>query len=146
MDRLVYLLTGGFLGRLCVSGEISSLDPEQWALVKEGIQFYQQVAPLIARGKSRLFQSISPSWQHLQGAQAVLRLAEDEQSAIVVTHSFASPWPPELRVPLPGSVPGKGWQVARCFPQSGPAPEIMDGQLHFVPSKEWQGAGIYLTR
>jgi alpha-galactosidase len=146
MDRLVYLITGGFLGRLCLSGEISSLDPEQWALVKEGIQFYQQVAPLIARGKSRLFQSISPSWQHLQGAQAVLRLAEDEQSAMVVTHSFASPWPAELCVPLPGSVPGKGWQVARVFPQSGPAPEIIEDQLHFVPSKEWQGAGIYLTR
>jgi alpha-galactosidase len=150
MDRLVYLLTGGFLGRLCISGEISSLDPEQWALVIEGIQFYQQVAPLIARGKSRLFQSVSPSWQHLQGAQAVLRLAEDEHSALVVTHSFAAPLPAELRVPLPGmlpgSIPGKGWQVARCFPQSGPAPVIMEDQLRYVPSKEWQGAGIYLAR
>jgi len=142
LQRLVYLLTGGFLGRLCLSGEITALNPEQWDLVKEGIHFYQQVAPVIARGKSRLFQSVSPSWQHLQGAQAVLRLGEDEQSALVVTHSFGSPLPAEIFVPLPGS----GWQVARWFPGSAPAPEIVDGQLRYVPAKEWEGAAIYLTR
>jgi alpha-galactosidase len=142
MGRLVYLLTGGFLGRLCISGEIISLNLEQWALVKEAIRFYQRIAPLIARGKSRLYQSVSPSWQHLQGAQAVLRLAEDEQAALVVMHSFEAPLPAEIQVPLPGN----GWQVAGCFPQTAPAPEIVDGQLRFVPSKEWEGAGIYLTR
>jgi alpha-galactosidase len=142
MQRLVYLLTSGLLGRLCISGEIAALDPQQWALVKEAIQFYYQVAPVIARGKSRLYQFVSPSWQHLQGAQAVLRLAEDEHSALVVTHSFGSPLPAEIRVPLPG----RGWQVAGCFPRSAPAPAILDGQLRYVPSQEWEGAGIYLTR
>ena len=111
MQRLVYLLTGGLLGRLCISGEITSLNPEQWALVKEAIQFYQQVMPVIARGKSRLFQSVSPSWRHLQGAQVVLRMAEDEQSALVVTHSFGSPLPAEIRVPLPGGA----WHMITFF-------------------------------
>jgi alpha-galactosidase len=142
MQRLVYLLTSGLLGRLCISGEIAALDAQQWDLVKEAIRFYYQVAPVIGRGKSRLFQSISPSWQHLQGAQAVLRLAEDEHSALVVTHSFGSPMPAEINVPLPG----RDWQVAGCFPQSTPAPAIVDGQLHYVPTQEWEGAGIYLTR
>jgi len=53
MQRLVYLLTSGLLGRLCISGEIAALDAQQWALVKEAIQFYYQAAPVIARGKSR---------------------------------------------------------------------------------------------
>lgn len=142
MKRLVYLLTGGLLGRLCISGEILSLNAEQWALVKEAIQFYQQIVPVIARGRSRLFQNINSSWQHLQGAQAVLRVAEDEQSAFVVTHSFGSPLPAEIRILLPSN----GWQVEECFPHSMPVPVIMDGQLRYVPLKEWQGAGIYLTR
>jgi alpha-galactosidase len=142
MKRLVYLLTGGLLGRLCISGEIPSLNAEQWALVKEAIQFYQQIVPVIARGRSRLFQNINPSWQHLQGAQAVLRVAEDEQSAFVVTHSFGSPLPTEIRILLPSN----GWQVEECFPHSMPVPVIMGSQLRYVPLKEWQGAGIYLTR
>ena len=142
MKRLVYLLTGGLLGRLCISGEIPSLNAEQWALVKEAIQFYQQIVPVIARGRSRLFQNINSSWQHLQGAQAVLRVAEDEQSAFVVTHSFGSPLPTEIRILLPSN----GWQVEECFPYSMPVPVIMGSQLRYVPLKEWQGAGIYLTR
>ena len=142
MQRLVYLLTSGFLGRLCISGEISSLNGEQWALVNEGIQFYGRVAPVIARGKSRLLQSINPSWQHLQGAQALLRVSEDEQSALVVTHSFGAPLPAEICVTLPGS----GWQVAAHFPQSDSAPEIIGDQIRYVPSNEWQGSAIYLTR
>jgi alpha-galactosidase len=142
MQRLVYLLTSGMLGRLCISGEIAALDAQQWALVKEAIQFYYQVAPVIARGKSRLYQFVSPSWQHLQGAQAVLRLAEDEHSALVVTHSFGSPMPARIRVPLPGG----GWQVAGRFPQTMPAPVLSDGQLWYTPTQEWEGAGIYLTR
>jgi alpha-galactosidase len=142
MQRLVYLLTSGFLGRLCISGEISSLDPEQWALVKEAIQFYGQVSPVIARGKSRLFQTANPSWQHLLGAQAVLRVAEDGQHALVVMHSFGAPLPAEIHIPLPGN----GWQSAGCFPRLQPAPEIMDGQLHYAPVNEWEGGVIYLTR
>jgi alpha-galactosidase len=142
MQRLVYLLTSGLLGRLCISGEIAALDEQQWALVKEAIQFYYQVAAVIARGKSRLYQFVSPSWQHLQGAQAVLRLAEDEHSALVVTHSFGAPMPTRIRVPLPGS----GWQVAGRFPQTLAAPDISNGQLWYTPTQEWEGAGIYLTR
>lgn len=146
-QRLVYLLTSGLLGRLCISGEIADLNTHQWGLVLEAIRFYQQAAPVIARGKSRLFQAISPSWQHLQGAQAVLRLAEDGQSALVILHSFGAPLPEEIRVPLNSvPLPGQGWQTARCFPESGSAPEIKDGELRYRPTTEWEGFGVYLTR
>jgi alpha-galactosidase len=141
-QRLVYLLTSGFLGRLCISGEIADLSSDQWGLALEAIQFYQRAAPVIARGKSRLFQVINPTWQHLQGAQAVLRLAEDGQSALVILHSFGAPLPEEIRVPLTG----QDWQVSQCFPKSGSAPEIKDNVLHYRPTTEWEGLGVYLTR
>jgi len=142
MQRLVYLLSSGFLGRLCISGEIPVLSAAQWALVQEAINFYGQVAPIIAQGKSRLFQAVGPSWQHLQGAQAVLRVAEDGRSALLVTHSFGAPLPAEIRVALPGS----GWQIAARFPQSAPAPEWAAGQICVQPTLEWQGGAFYLTR
>jgi len=141
-QRLVYLLTGGFLGRLCLSGEISRLSDSQWALVKQAIQFYGQVAPVIARGTSRVFQEINPSWQRLVGAQAVLRLAQDKQSALVVAHSFGAPHPQPMSI----SLPGKGWQVAGCFPSSAPAFHCEGNTVTYRPTTEWEGSAIYLKR
>jgi alpha-galactosidase len=141
-QRLIYLLTGGFLGRLCLSGEIPALNTDQWALVKEAIQFYGQIAPIIARGTSRIFQKINPSWQHLQGAQAVLRVAKEEKSAMIVTHSFGFPLPENICIPLPG----KNWQVAGCFPSSTQVPQIEGNQVTYRPSVEWEGSAIYLKQ
>jgi hypothetical protein len=118
------------------------LDEDQWLLVKEAIGFYGQVAPIIARGNSRVYQKINPSWQHLQGAQAVSRISEDGQSALIVMHSFGMPLPDAIRVPLPGD----GWHVAGSFPKSAPSPIIMGNELCFQPTVEWEGLGLYLKR
>jgi len=134
-QRLVYLLTGGFLGRLCISGEIAALSEAQWGQVKEAVRFYQEVAPIIARGKSRIYQVTNPSWQHLQGAQAVLRVADDNRSALLVTHSFGAPLPEPIEVRLPGP----GWRVAGQFPASAAAPRIAGDRLINAPAAEWQG-------
>ncbi len=146
-QRLTYLLTGGMLGRLCLSGDIASLDEGQWALALEAIDFYRLVAPVIARGTSRLFQQVGPAWQHPQGAQAVLRVAEDGQSALVVLHSFAVPHPAEIRVTLPGG----GWQAVRHYPAAAQypgdePPEVTGNTLIFRPAAEWTGGAVYLRR
>lgn len=141
-QRLVYLLTGGFLGRLCISGEIAALSEAQWKLVQEAVRFYAQAAGVIARGSSRLFQQINNAWQHLEGAQALLRISEDGQKALIVAHSFGAPLPAEIQVPLPG----EGWQVDSCFPASSLAPQIADGKLIYRPAAEWQGAGWILSK
>lgn len=142
MQRLAYLLTGGMLGRLCLSGDIASLSEAQWALALEAVGFYRLAAPVIARGTSRLFQHISPSWQYPQGAQAVLRLAEDGQTALAVLHSFAAPHPPEIRVPLPG----EGWQAVRHFPASETPPPLEGNALVFRPAAEWTGSAVLLRQ
>ncbi|HLO28278.1 MAG TPA: glycoside hydrolase family 36 protein [Anaerolineales bacterium] len=142
LQRLTYSLTAGFLGRLCLSGEIDRLNDEQWSLVQEAIRFYEQVAPIIKNGKSCLYQQIGPAWRHLQGAQAVARISENSNQALVVVHTFAAPLPAEIRIQLPGN----GWQVAGCFPTHMAMPDVHGNELHFPSSKEWEGAIIYLNR
>lgn len=141
-QRLVYLLTSGFLGRLCISGEIPTLSEAQWDLVKEAIGFYGQAAPVIARGTSRVYQQTGSSWQHLKGAQAVLRVAEDGKTALAVMHSFGAPLPAEMRMPLPG----KGWKVVASFPKRLPAVTIAQGELRYIPRMEWGGCAVILER
>ncbi len=142
MGRLAYSLTAGFLGRLCLSGELDQLNEEQWALVQEAIRFYAQVAPVIAHGKSRLDQQIGAAWRHPQGAQAVVRVSDDNLQALVVAHTFAAPLPSKITVVLPAG----NWQLAGLFPQTSAAPEISANRLQIEPMGEFEGRVVHLIR
>ena len=143
MQRLAYSLAAGFLGRLCLSGEIDSLNPDQWDLVNEAIQFYAKAAPIIKHGTSRLFRKIAPAWRHPRGAQAVLRLADDGQQALVVLHSFDGPLPGEMRIQLPAAT---SWRVAGTFPASSTALPLEGNVLHYMPAGPFTGQVILLEK
>jgi len=135
-------LSAGFLGRLCLSGEIDHLSETQWSLVKNAINFYEKVAPVIKNGKSRVYQQISPSWRHPQGMQVVLRIADDDKTALVVAHSFAAPLPAQFDIPLPEG----DWSIAGTFPEKTVPANINDNCLRIKPSIEFEGCVLILKK
>ena len=139
-QRLIYSLAAGFLGRLCLSGELDQLDEKQWALVQEIIRFYSHVAPIIKNGRSRLYQRIGLSWQHPQGIQAVLRTSMDNRQALLVVHSFAKPLPDEMIVDLPHG----NWRIAGVLPGTSIDLEMTGNQLRIQPAREFEGRVIHL--
>jgi alpha-galactosidase len=139
-QRLIYSLAAGFLGRLCLSGEVDELNENQWTLVREIIRFYDQVAPIIKNGRSRLYQEIGLSWQHPQGAQAVLRTSTDNSQALLVAYSFAKPLPAEIVVNLP---PGD-WQIAGILPGTNIDVKITGNQLCIQFAGEFEGYVLHL--
>ena len=46
-ERLYYSLISTFLGRMCLSGDIYDLSPEQWEIVDQGMAFYRMVSDII---------------------------------------------------------------------------------------------------
>ncbi len=144
MQRLAYSLAAGFLGRLCLSGEIEALDPAQWKLVQEAITFYDRVAPVIKDGKSRLIQETGLSWRHPHGAQVIWRTSGDGRSALAVMHTFAQPLPKEIIVALPG--PDEDWQVAGSFPSEGVTLRLTrEGVVFRIPGP-FQGQVVYFVK
>jgi alpha-galactosidase len=141
-QRLAYSLAAGFLGRLCISGELDLLDGNQWSVVQAAIRFYEQVAPIIKNGKSRLYQQIGNAWRHPQGAQALLRISEAGYQALVVAHTFAAPLPAEIVVPLPVGE----WQITTAFPSTAALPVISANELKILPSGEFEGLVLHITR
>ena len=105
--RLVYSLAATFLGRMCLSGDVDLLDEEQWAIVRDAQRLYRQAAPIIKHGRSRVSGTLGESWRHPIGWQAVTRLSEDGNAALVVAHAFAG-IPCCFEVPLP---PGGDWTI-----------------------------------
>jgi alpha-galactosidase len=139
-QRLIYSLAAGFLGRLCISGEIDELDEQQWLLVQEVFRFYDRVAPVIKNGRSKLYQEIGLSWQHPQGAQVVSRTSTDNTQALLVAHSFAHPLPDEILVELPAG----NWRVVDTLPHENINLKITANMLDIQFAKEFEGYVIYL--
>lgn len=101
--RINYSLVSAFLGVLCLSGDITHLDAAQWAKVDEGVSFYREVRHIIRDGVSAFYGSVSASWRHPAGWQAVVRTAGGE--SLVLIHTFGGGFPDEITLPVqPGSV------------------------------------------
>lgn len=108
--RLEYSLAATFLGRMCLSGNITGLSLGQWARVEEAVAFYRRVAPVLKYGTSRLFGERGLSWRHPRGWQALRRVSSDGKRLLIVAHTFAEP-PSEASVPLPEG----NWQLEDAF-------------------------------
>ncbi len=125
---------------MCLSGEIDELSEKQWSLVQEIIRFYSRVAPIIRNGKSKLYQHIGSSWQHPQGAQAVLRTSTDNRQALLVIHSFAKPLPDEINTDLPRG----NWQIADMLPGTNMDLKITGNKLGIQLDGEFEGYVVHL--
>lgn len=86
-DRLRYSLSAAMLGRMCLSGDIFSLTDKQWAVVREGMDFYTKIRHIIKNGFTEKIICTTHSYNCLTGYQAVLRTLADE--ALLVVHTFA---------------------------------------------------------
>jgi len=115
--RLLYSLAATFLGRMCISGEITGLSDAQWALALRMQELYRKAAPIIKDGASRRFGAMGDSWRHPTGWQAVIRTGAGNRRALAILHTFASP-PDLIEAPLPVS-PGGEWQIEDVLP-AGP--------------------------
>lgn len=102
-EYLCYLLASGFLGRLCLSGEPSKLTEENFAVVREGVRFYQNhVRPFVDRGSLRIARRLqSESYEQPLGWQAVARTAEE--GGLYVIHAFGNT-PSSVELPCIGAL------------------------------------------
>ena len=113
LRRLYYSIANGFLGRLCVSGDVYNLSDDQWRVVDEGLQFYPKCAPVIKCGRSVKPTGEMPDYSHPTGYQAVVREGIEEAAGktLVVLHRFAGEAADSLRVPLPEG----NWKIAGTY-------------------------------
>lgn len=137
-QRLIYSLAATFLGRMCLSGEVTDLTAPQWARVLEAQHFYRRATPIIKDGRSRRFGAMGESWRHPQGWQAIIRTSADDKSALLVMHAFKEA-PQVISVPLGP----KAWKVEQIFPQSNA--EITRGELRWQSPEDFSACVVLLS-
>lgn len=86
LQRIEYSITAGFLGRLCLSGDIERLSKEQWDKITAGIDFYYKAEKVIIDGVSKVYRSREDFDRHHKGIQVVTR--KNDRELLVVYHGF----------------------------------------------------------
>lgn len=86
IDRINYSLASGFLGRLCLSGDIFDISDEKWEVIKEAVSFYEKAKNIIKNGFTNLIDCTAVSYNKPVGYQRVLRILGSE--ALLVVHTF----------------------------------------------------------
>ncbi|MCH5187540.1 MAG: alpha-galactosidase, partial [Oscillospiraceae bacterium] len=138
LRRMAYSLAATFLGRLCLSGDVTNLDPEQWEIIDSGIAFYKKAAPVIKDGKSRLISHRGLSDRHPTGWQASVRSGANGQ-LLIVAHSFANP-PEYAEIDVP-----QGYEIKDVFAENKAAISLSDNKLK-ICCEEFSGYGVLLCK
>ncbi len=140
--RLVYSLASTFLGRMCLSGDISSLSPRQWGVALEAQELYRQVAPIIADGVSQRTGPAQVSYRHPRGWQAILRVARGGRQAAAVVHTFAD----SPNNPITVDLPDGDWRVAGFLHAGKRKPVVRGRKLVLPPHADFEGCVVHLVR
>ncbi len=140
--RMAYSLAAGFLGRLCLSGDLLDLSDAQWRQVDDAVALYRHAAAVIRNGKSRRIGPPVSSYRHPTGWQGVWRQTHDADTALVVLHAFAQPRPDAVRLDLPGT----GWTISGQFGSGSAAARLSGDHLLWPIESDYRGAVVLLRR
>lgn len=142
IQKLIYSITSAFLGRMCISGDVEELNPDKWKWLDQGIKYYKEMASIIQHGRSYRYGKEDLSYSNPKGWQAMIRMAEDGQSAMAVIHTFQDA-PEEIEIILPEQEK-REYQVKSYYGLDGKKIVVENKTLRISSLKEWEGIVISL--
>jgi len=160
LKRIAYILCSTFLGRMCLSGDVTQLSQEQWKVIDQGMAFYKEIAPIIKEGYTYIDSHKGISDRELTGYQAVIRVQRDNhvienglelyegkhEKAYVVVHQFNKPLesdalPKVIEIKLPKDCPT---HISKIFAGTLVQAEVKKNILYVYPTEEMEAVGILL--
>ena len=140
LKRIGYSITNTFLGRMCLSGDVTHLTEEQWDVIDRGIAFYKEISHIIKKGRTYHVSEKLTSDRHPEGYQVVVRVGEKGQ-ALVVIHCFHGELPEYIEVKLPE---GCGQQILSSYAYVAPEVKVENGHLLYKTTENMNAAAVHL--
>lgn len=139
LKRIAYSIANTFLGRMCISGDVTKLSEAQWDVIDRGIAFYRKIAGIIKHGFTYFYGSNVTSYRHLKGWQGILRVS-DEGEAYAVFHIFTKE-ENIVKIPLPKK---REWEVIEVYSNAERNVLVEDGKLCYEAGEEMEAVGVWL--
>lgn len=143
LKRIAYSIAATFLGRMCLSGDVTRLHMDQWNIIEKGMEFYKKISPVIKKGQSHRFGPEVASIRHPEGWQAILRVGEDGDNAYITIHIFDGTLPEIIEVSLPKDCP---CYIDDVFSDSKAEIIIEKGILKYRPMENKKAVALYMVR
>lgn len=140
LKRIAYFISNTFLGRMCISGDVTQLAPEKWNLIEQGISFYGKIKDIIKEGQSYRYGPKIKSARHPEGWQALLRVGKNKQ-AYVVIHVFGGELPEVIEIELPEGIPD---HIRQIYAHQEMEVSIKDRKLYYRPSENKSAVTLWL--
>ena len=142
LKRIGYSIANTFLGRMCLSGDVTELSDEQWDVIDRGIAFYKEIAPIIKKGYTYRVGPKITSERHPHGWQGVVRVGENGE-AYVLIHMFYGDLPDTIDIALPKDCPKN---IANIYSDVKDADiTIEDGVLRYKPTEVMRAIAVRLV-
>ena len=145
--RLYYSLSNTFLGRMCLSGDMSTISDEQMKIVDEAIAYYKKCAGIIRNGRSFRYGPYQNSYNALKGWQAVVRVSEDRKSCMAVVNTFTMDSDSRVEFLIPDfyMAQEKGENLRfDCFKRDGVNIEIRNRRILVTGVSDYDGLVLRL--
>lgn len=141
VKRIAYSIANTFLGRMCLSGDVTELTAEQWKAIDDGMAFYKKIAPIIKKGFTHFVSPKVTSERHLKGWQGIVRVGDNGQ-AYVLIHTFHGGYPKEIQITLPEGCPQN---IQAKYSDSEVEVFVENGVLHYKAAEDMRAAAILLA-
>ncbi len=113
ISRTVYLLCAGFMGRICLSGDIIGLSEEHRKTLSEGLKFYETIRDIVKSGEIVNIDNTVRYYRRAKGRQIYEKRLGNRR--LVIVH-FASDG--EVRISVNGKL-GAAFTDLQYFLQAG---------------------------
>lgn len=140
LKRIAYSISNTFLGRMCISGDVTQLAPEKWNLIEQGISFYGKIKDIIKEGQYYRYGPKIKSARHPEGWQALLRVGKNKQ-AYVVIHVFDGKLPEVIEIELPEDAPD---HIRQIYAHQEMEVSIKDRKIYYRPSENKSAVTLWL--
>lgn len=141
LQRIAYSMANTFLGRMCISGDVTELSPEQWDMIDRGMEFYRKISPIIKDGQSHRYGPPIKSARHPKGWQGLLRVGANGE-AYAVVHTFGGTLPERIRIDLPRDCPT---QLAGIYGCRAERVQIRENAAFYKPRGNFRAVAIHLA-
>ena len=140
IKRITYSIINTYLGRMCLSGDVTELSDTQWNAIDQGIAFYQRIAPIIKDGFTRYYGSVIKSYRSPMGWQGILRIGE-QGDAFALFHLFQGDMEKELIITIPK---GYEFEIKEVYSDTQCEISLENGELRYRPEGNWRAVAVYL--
>ena len=138
LKRIAYSMINTFLGRMCLSGDVTELSQEQWQVIENGMKFYNRIRSIIKEGQSYRYGPKIDCIRHPEGWQGVYREGKNGE-AFAVLHIFGGDLPEKIVLDLPEA---KSYKICEIYSDTDEKVEVKENQLSYWPKENQKAVAV----